>query len=116
MKHPIASSVVALALVAVPAVHAAAGQKQRDPGAEPQPLPIAMSLSAIFAHVNDAPKVTNGEHGMQIVDNPAPEVVIARKNADGTVSTACVESEAAARRFFAAAPKSNTPQQTSQEK
>jgi hypothetical protein len=110
MKRSIAASVVAVALM-VPAVFAAE-QKQK----ETKPLPVGMSLSAMFARLGEAPKVTNGEHGMQIVENPVAEVVIARRNADGTVSTACVDSEAAARRFFAAAPKANAQPQTSQEK
>lgn len=116
MKHPIASSVVAVALLMSPAVFAA-DQKQRELRTEAKPLPVGITLSALFAHAGEAPKVTAGEHGMQIIDNPVSEVLIARRNADGTVSTACVDSEAAARRFFAAAPKTNVQQpQTSREK
>lgn len=116
MKHPIAASVVAVALVVAPAVFAAE-QKQREPRAETKPLPMGMNLSALFARAGEAPKVTDGPHGMQIVDNAAAEVVIVRRNADGSVSRACVDSEAAARRFFAAAPKANAQQQpASQEK
>ena len=114
MKHPIAASVVAVALVVTPVF--ATEQKQREARSDAKPLPVGISLSELFARAGEAPKVTAGEHGMQIVENPISEVLIAKRNADGTVSTACVDSEAAARRFFAVAPKNNAQPQTSLEK
>jgi hypothetical protein len=116
MKRAFAASVVAFVLVLTPAAFAA-GPKESGAPVEVGPLPISMNLSALFARAGEAPKVTNGAHGMQSVENPFPEVVIAKRNTDGTVSTACVDSEAAARRFFAATPKARAQQpQTSQEK
>ena len=76
MKHPIAASVVAVALVVAPVF--AAEQKQRAVRSDAKTLPAGISLSALFARAGEVPKVTTGEHGMQVVDNPVSEVLIAK--------------------------------------
>jgi hypothetical protein len=110
MNHRIAALVVAGTLALTPAVFAGSPKDKSSP--DPQTVAqktidlqvsiLPLTLSTIFARAAQDARIINGEHGMQIADNPAVEVVIARRNTDGTLSRACVESEEAARRFFAA--------------
>jgi hypothetical protein len=110
MNHRIAAWAVAGALVLTPAVFASSPKEKstRDPGTVAQKtdqlqVPILpITLSEIFARAAQDARITTGEHGMQIADNPAVQVLVARRNTDGTISKACVDSEEAARRFFAA--------------
>src|SRR5258708_9992465 len=109
MNQRIAAWVLAGAIVVAPAAFAgspneknASDQKSvAQKTAELQAPILPLTLSAIFARVAQEAKITTGEHGMQIADNPNIEVLVARRNADVTISKACVDSEEAARRFFA---------------
>ncbi|MEA2570030.1 MAG: hypothetical protein QOI24_2031 [Acidobacteriota bacterium] len=60
-----------------------------------------ITLSAIFAEVADNLEVMTGPHGFVIMKVTMPDVVVVRIEADGTRSTACVNSEKAARAFLA---------------
>jgi hypothetical protein len=59
-----------------------------------------MTLAELFASVAQHTATTTTATGMIVYDNPVAEVVVARRSADGTVTTACVETEEAAREFL----------------
>ena len=60
-----------------------------------------ITLSAIFAEVADNLEVMTGPHGFVITKVTMPDVVVMRMEADGTRTSACVNSERAARAFLA---------------
>ena len=63
--------------------------------------PLApMTLAELFASVATHVGVVRDANGMTTYENPIAEVVVARRNPDGTVSRACVETEEAARNFL----------------
>jgi len=59
-----------------------------------------ITLSQIFAEVADNLEMVTGPHGLVITKVTTPEVIVVRREADGTRSAACVNSEKAAREFF----------------
>ncbi len=62
---------------------------------------VPVTLSAIFAAVaGDLHELTAAD-GTVSMDSPVVFVSVIRKNADGTRSIMCVDSEAAAKRFLA---------------
>jgi hypothetical protein len=65
----------------------------------------ALVLALSLAHAR--PAALQPSRGMIIATPPSTEVMIARRVDDGTVETACVDNDAAAKAFFAQA-KSKT--------
>ncbi|MEO8035376.1 MAG: hypothetical protein ABI837_13150 [Acidobacteriota bacterium] len=63
---------------------------------------VPMTLTELFASVASHTASVRDTSGMITYENPIAEVMIARRNADGTVSRACVETEEAARNFLSA--------------
>ena len=102
MKQAIAASVVAVALVLAPAVPAAAGQ---NAGQESTALRFSKGLSAIFAEAAAHQQIATGERGMVLAENPATSVIVARRNADGSITIGCFDNAPAASRFAAATPQ-----------
>jgi hypothetical protein len=66
-------------------------------------LILALSLAR-------SPRATAAPRGMLIVDAPRAEVLIARRSEDGTLETACVDNDDAAKAFFARKAKSAKPE------
>lgn len=99
MKQTIAASVVAVALVVAPAAPAAAGQNEAK---EPTSLRFSSSLAKVFADAAAHQRVENGEHAMVLAENPGTNVMVARRNADGSITIGCFDNAPAARRFVAA--------------
>ena len=101
MKHRIAA-VVAVALLVASAVFAAdqtAPQKQATADSSLS-LRFGRSIATLFASVADHRQVTALPDGAVIAENPATNVMVARRNRDGSVMMQCVDNEAAARAFF----------------
>ena len=108
----ISRSAVVFSIAASLALTSVAGAAETKPSAEARtavqqvaaaakiaaqaPIP----LSAIFAQVSDDLDLLTGPHGFVVTKVVKPEVVVARIEADGTRTTACVDSERAARAFF----------------
>ena len=70
----------------------------------------ALALALTLAHARSAPQQT--PHAMVMVAAPNVEVILARRVDDGTLETACVDNDDAARAFFAGAKsKSRKPEQ-----
>jgi hypothetical protein len=67
----------------------------------------ALVLALALAHAKPA-SVQPPPHGMQISTPPSVEVLIARRTDDGTLETACVDNDEAAKAFFARAPKAKS--------
>jgi hypothetical protein len=61
----------------------------------------AFILALSLAHAQ--PAALQPSHGMTIASPPSVEVLIARRLDDGTLETACVDNEEAAKAFLAAA-------------
>ena len=59
----------------------------------------ALILALSLAHARPASQQPS--HGMTIATPPSVEVMIARKVDDGTLETACVDNDDAAKAFFA---------------
>ena len=59
-----------------------------------------ITLSAIFAEVADSLEVMTGPHGFVVNRVTTPDVVVMRIEPDGTRTSACVNSERAARAFL----------------
>ena len=59
----------------------------------------ALVLALSLAHAR--PSSTQPSRGMTIATPPSVEVMIARRVDDGSLETACVDNDAAAKRFFA---------------
>jgi hypothetical protein len=66
-------------------------------------LPFARSLHTLFAIAAEhrVEKVT--PDGATVAENLATNVMVARRNPDGTMTIRCLDDEASARRFFEAA-------------
>ena len=64
----------------------------------------AFVLALSLAHAQPA-SVQPPPHGMAIATPPSVEVMIARRADDGTLETACVDNDDAARAFFARTTK-----------
>ena len=63
-----------------------------------------VTLSEIFAEVAVSNlEVVAGPHGFVIDKVTTPDVIVVRRNADGTRSSACVNNERAARAFLSGA-------------
>ena len=67
----------------------------------------ALILALSLARARSA---TSSPRAMLIVDSPHAEVLIARRSEDGTLETACVDNDDAAKAFFARKTKSNKPE------
>ncbi|HKO01392.1 MAG TPA: hypothetical protein VJ032_06855 [Thermoanaerobaculia bacterium] len=61
-----------------------------------------ITLNQIFAEVAGNLETVAGPHGFVITTVTTPDVVVVRREANGTRSAACVNSEKAAREFFTA--------------
>jgi hypothetical protein len=70
-----------------------------------QSVQTAVPLSALFPSAPAEGSNATGAKGMMSMDAPNHEVVMARINADGTRSHACVNDETAARNFLAGEKK-----------
>jgi hypothetical protein len=71
----------------------------------------ALALALTLAHARSAPQQTLTPHAMVMVAAPNVEVMIARRVDDGTLETACVDNDDAAKAFFAGAKsKSRKPE------
>jgi len=57
---------------------------------------MPLTLSALFEAASESFVV----NGMTFIAPEVPNVIVARKNDDGTISTSCVSSEKAARAFM----------------
>jgi len=66
-------------------------------------LVLALSLAHAPAATQPPPR------GMIIASPPSFEVMIARKDGDGSLETACVDNDDAAKAFFARKTKSTKP-------
>ena len=105
--------VVLFVVLAVAPLANAAGTGERlraaleaaDRIAAETPLP----LSALFP-VADRVRITVAADGMQTADAPNVEVLVARVNGDGTIATACVGTEEAARDFMSGKKKPAGPE------
>jgi len=90
----------------------AAGNRQRVPAPVEDPDCIQaetpLPLSAPFA--STALRIIAGPKGMQTADAPNVEVLVARVNTDGTIATACVGTEEAARDFMSGRKKLAGPE------
>ena len=64
----------------------------------------AFVLALSFAHAQPT-SVQAPPHGMMIATPPNIEVLIARRADDGTLETACVDNDDAAKAFFARTTK-----------
>ena len=67
----------------------------------------AFVLALSLAHAQPA-SVQPPPHGMAIATPPSVEVMIARRADDGTLETACVDNDDAAKAFFARTTKVKT--------
>jgi hypothetical protein len=65
----------------------------------------ALVLALALSHAQPLPASLQPSRGMTIATPPSVEVMIARRVDDGTLETACVDNDEAARAFFARAPK-----------
>jgi hypothetical protein len=90
-------SVIALSFAASLALATVAGAAETKKEADAKPI----TLKQIFAEVAaDNLVIASGPHGFVITKVTTPEVVLVRREADGTRSAACVNNEKAAREFF----------------
>ena len=119
MKRAFAASVVASMLVLSPAAFAAsprqaeavveAGPVSRTPavpveaGERTLTVSFARSLRTLFAETAQHVTVDVMPGGAVIAENQATNLMVARRNPDGTLTIHCVDNEEAAHRFFTAA-------------
>jgi len=106
MKQQIAASLLACAFVLAPAAFAA----DRKTDTDASTLRFTKTLSAVFSEAAEHNQVTRGEQQMVIAANPSPNVLVARKNLDGSVTIGCFNNGESALRFVAA-PHMQTPAQ-----
>lgn len=110
MKLRVAAFTVAGALALAPMVFAGDGDQVTN-NVPTQRLPIMrVTLSELFAKVaaQNGEKLATNARNVVLYENPATEVIMVRRNDDGSVSRACVETEKAARTFFAGRKNNNT--------
>jgi hypothetical protein len=101
--------VLVLLFALTPLAHAAdTSERLRAALAEADRIATETPLSALFGPATV--RIESGPGGMQIADAPNAEVFVARVNSDGTISTACVGTEEAARDFMSGKKKAAGPE------
>lgn len=89
-------AVAAVVAVFTASAYAADGARTQDADAVPQ-AERPLALHELFAH---APGVVQHVNGMIITGPTHADVIVARIDTDGKLVKACVDNEAAARRFL----------------
>jgi hypothetical protein len=103
MKPSIAALLAAGALFLAPAAFAADAVQQT------LSLRFSRDLGAIFAEAAEHRQIVSGEHQMVLAENPATNVLLARRNRDGSITIGCFDDAESARRFFARTPAVAVP-------
>lgn len=67
-----------------------------------------LTIEELFAEVASHTLIMSGAEGTTLFENPGTDVMIVRRNADGSTTHACVEDAAAARRFLSIKPEAVT--------
>jgi hypothetical protein len=89
------------ALLSATALHAAADAAC---DAEAEARARSAALAQLFASQASSQKSVVAANGMRVAEQGSTDVVVAHIDADGRVVLGCVDSERAARAFFAAHP------------
>ena len=96
-------AVVPLLCLFVTSASMAVERSAAQPAERPLTLSFGRGLKTLFATVAHDRDVTVMADGTVIAGNPATNVLVARRNRDGSITTRCMDNEAAARAFFEAA-------------